>query len=140
MNGPEAIRKLIAQYARAIDVKDFAAIAACFWPDALFTYEHQPLHGRDQIVGLMRDALEPLEGTQHLFMNFIIDLDGDTARVTFDGLAQHWRPGIPGGTTFMAGGKYEVRARCENGVWKIAAAAAGAVWSAGNPALFNHAV
>jgi uncharacterized protein (TIGR02246 family) len=138
MTDPQAIRQLIASYAFAIDAKDYDGIAACFWPDATFTYEHRPFTGHAEIVTLMKNAVEPLDGTQHIFTNFIIHFDGDTARVTFDGLAQHWHRGTVGGDTFMAGGKYKVQVRRVLGHWKIARASASAVWSAGNPALFEH--
>jgi ketosteroid isomerase-like protein len=125
----ERIEELTAIYAGAIDRKDYAAIADCFAPDATVTYAgySAELTGHAAILDHMRLALDPMEATQHLFANFIIDIDGATASMHCDILAQHLR----GGESYLAGGKYEVRLARLEGSWKFARIAARTLWSSG---------
>jgi ketosteroid isomerase-like protein len=126
----ELIRELTARYAGAIDAKDYAAIAACFAPDARVVYAgySEELQGEDAILAHMRHALGPMDVTQHLFANFIIDIEGDTAAMTCDILAQH----LHGGESFLAGGKYETGLVKSNEGWKFTRISARTVWSSGN--------
>jgi ketosteroid isomerase-like protein len=133
----ELIRELTARYAGAIDAKDYTAIAACFTDDACVIYAgySDELQGIEEILGHMRRALEPIDVTQHLFANFIIDIEGDDAAMTCDILAQH----LHHGETFLAGGKYEVGLAREDGNWKFARISARTVWSVGNRDLLPKA-
>jgi len=126
----EQVRELAARYAGAIDCTDYDAIEACFAPDAGVIYAgfSEELKGHEAIIAHMRRALDSLEATQHMFTNFIIDIDGDKAEMTCDILAQH----LHDGETFLAGGKYEVRLVRIAGSWKFARISARTVWSMGN--------
>lgn len=126
----EQIQELTAVYARAIDSKDYAAIAGCFAPDAAVIYAgySEELTGHTAIVDHMQLALDPMEVTQHLFTNFIIDISGSAAQMTCDILAQH----VHGGENYMAGGKYDVRLKKIGKAWKFARISASTVWSSGN--------
>lgn len=126
----ELIRELAARYAGAIDARDYTAIAACFALDAQVIYAgySEELQGHEAIIGHMRRALEAMEVTQHLFANFIIDIEGEDAAMTCDILAQH----LHDGETFLAGGKYEVELSRTGENWKFSRISARTVWSAGN--------
>src|SRR5258708_7883649 len=101
----EQVEELMAAYGQAVDDKNYDALTGCFTPDAIVAYEgySQHLSGRAAIDSFMRGALEPLDGTQHLFTNFVVDLDGDMGRYSCGMLAQHWRKGTPGGETYLIG-------------------------------------
>ena len=131
----EQVQEVMAIYGGAVDEKDYNGITACFMKDATFLYEGKPYTGHAAIEGLMRSPLEALDGTQHLFTNFIIDIEGDTARLSCDSVGQHWRKGTPGGDTLMAGGKYKVDLKKVDGKWKISGANAHGTWGQGNPKL-----
>jgi len=126
----EQIQELTAVYAGAIDRKDYAAIADCFAPDATVIYAgySEELQGHAAIVDHMRLALEPMDATQHLFANFIIDIEGDAAGMTCDIIAQH----VHGGESYLAGGKYDVRLSKAGPIWKFSRISACTVWSSGN--------
>lgn len=126
----ELIRELTARYAGAIDAKDYTAIAAFFTSDACVVYAgySDELQGIEAILAHMRRALEPMDVTQHLFTNFIIDIAGDAAEMTCDILAQH----LHGGETFLAGGKYAVSLVRQASDWRFARISARTVWSIGN--------
>lgn len=126
----EQIEELTALYAAAIDDKDYEGIARCFAPDATVIYAGycEELQGHEAIIDHMRLALEPMDATQHLFANFIIDIESDTGEMTCDILAQHLR----GGDTFLAGGKYRVRLARTGEGWKFSGISARTVWSSGS--------
>jgi ketosteroid isomerase-like protein len=126
----DQIQELTAIYAGAIDRKDYDAIAECFAGDAAVIYAgySEELKGHAAIVDHMRLALDLMDVTQHLFANFIIDIDGEAAGMTCDILAQHVR----NGENYLAGGKYDVRLAKLRGSWKFSRISASTVWSAGN--------
>jgi ketosteroid isomerase-like protein len=138
MNDREQIQEVIARYAKYIDAKDYDGIIACFMTDATFTYEGHAMIGRPAIVNLIKTAVEPLDGTQHLFANFIVCIEGDRARLTCDCLGQHWRNAAAGSDKFLVGAKYSVQLeRADDGNWKISGGLAHAVWSDGNPSILS---
>jgi len=140
MTDREAIQQLMATYAFAIDAKDYAGITACFTDDAAVEYagHSHRVTGRAAIADLMERQLAPLDVTQHMFTNFIIQVECDKGQVRCDMLAQHIRRGVPGGEKYMAGGQYSAEVRRTPGGWKIARIAARTLWSEGNPNLLSR--
>lgn len=130
----DRIQEHMSIYANAIDRKDYDAIAGCFAPEAEIEYAgfSDRLREIESIINHMRLTLEPLDAMQHIFGNFIIDIDEDAARLTCDIIAQHIRHGTEGGNSFMAGGKYNVRLRKTDGEWKFERISASTVWTTGN--------
>jgi uncharacterized protein (TIGR02246 family) len=137
MSDHEAIRQLVAIYASALDRKDYGGIAACFTPEAVVDYGDAgpKLQGRKAIAELMRSALEPLDVTQHFFTNFIIRLDGDTANLECDVLAQHLRQGMPEGETLLVGARYQVQLVSAADSWLMEHVHERIIWADGNRAL-----
>lgn len=130
----EAIIELMATYANALDTKNYDEISACFFDDATADYVGftDPLVGADEILPHMRRSLDPLDASQHLFSNFIVSIDGDSAKLRCDILAQHIRKGSEGPNSFMAGGKYEVILIKADSRWKFRSITARSSWSQGD--------
>jgi ketosteroid isomerase-like protein len=82
-----AINRLIIAYAEAVDSRDNPALAACFTDDAEASFGGVPVPGRggDAVVAFLNSLMgggpgpAPSFRTSHLFMNVVIDLDGDEA-------------------------------------------------------------
>lgn len=131
------IQQLMARYAFAIDAKDYGGIEECFATDATAIYagHSRTLRGHAEIVAHMKRALDLAEVTQHLFTNFIIDVDNDRGQLKCDVLGRHVR----GDERLSAGGKYEVELRRSSGKWKITRVSARAVWSEGNTEMLPKA-
>ena len=129
----ERIQELMAVYARGLDAKDYAAVARCFAPDAIAQYGgfSAELGGRDAIAAHMEKALAPLKATQHLFTNFIIENDAQTARLSCDVLAQHVARDVGEGM-FFSGGTYAVELQNSVDGWRFSRLAARSVWDTGN--------
>lgn len=116
------ISTVLFRYARAIDSKDFAALAAVFAPDAVIDYA---VPGGTKLpfaemVPWLRQSLALFRRTQHTVTNPIIEIDGDGARSTAYLTATHEQVGKTGRrTTFVDHGIYSdewVRS-CEG--WRI---------------------
>jgi uncharacterized protein (TIGR02246 family) len=137
----EQIQQLMANYADSIDEKDYERIAGCFAIDATATYKGHSVNmqGRSEIKEHMIEALSKLDQTQHMFTNFLIDVQGDTARLKCDVLAQHVQRGAAGGDKYLAGGKYKIDLKRIDGDWKIIRVNAGSVWREGNRELLPTA-
>jgi uncharacterized protein (TIGR02246 family) len=123
------IQQLMATYAYSIDTRDYDGLMACFTDDASTVYAgySDVLNGKEQIRAHMKKSLDPLEATQHMFTNFIIETNGDMGTCKCDILAQH----VQKGERYLAGGKYSVEVRRTSGKWQIAKVSARSVWSDG---------
>ncbi|ONH28010.1 nuclear transport factor 2 family protein [Pseudofrankia asymbiotica] len=128
-----ALTELSYRYARAIDSKDYDALATLFTPTATFDYNHADgeQHALESwLAGTRR--LEQLDGTQHFFTNHEFDIDGDAARGQFNMIAQHVRRGLPGGSLLMIGGIYRDTYVRTDGRWLVATRSHEAKWATGN--------
>ena len=79
------------------------------------------IEGVDGIVERSRGALEPLDASQHLLGNIVVEVNGDDATSVCYFQAQHVRAGTPGGDTYFIAGSYADRlVRTPQG-WRIVA-------------------
>ncbi len=140
MTDRDAIMERMARYGEAIDTKDYDGIAACFETNASAQYAAmpEPVVGNKNIAKFMESVLSLLTATTHMFTNFIIEIDGDTARMRAKIIAQHVRAGFPtGGDKLLAGAKYDAQMKKTNGTWLIAKVKGHSIWSEGNPAIMK---
>lgn len=74
------IRRVVCQYARAVDRCDWELLRSCYHPGAID--DHGAFHGTvDELIGLLE--LEEWESTDHFVANQLVDFeeDGDVAWV-----------------------------------------------------------
>ena len=124
------------RYCRALDTKDWPALATVFLPDSTADLSSgTDLVGLDAIVGRIRTALEHLDDSQHLVGNHEVSVDGDTATHRCYLQAQHVRRAATGGPNYLVGGRYEDRlVRTAQG-WRIAHRTLTVMWTDGNVAV-----
>jgi uncharacterized protein (TIGR02246 family) len=134
MTDREQIQQLVAIYARALDARDYTTIADCFAPDASaeFVGFSGPMSGREAIDAHMKKALGPLAITQHMFTNFIIEIDGDSATLYCDAMGQHVTGEGEDAETYLSGGKYNAEMRRRDGQWRFQNLVAKAIWGMGD--------
>ncbi len=134
MTDRESIQQLVAIYARALDARDYKTIADCFAPDATaeFVGFSGAMAGREAIDAHMKKALGPLAITQHMFTNFIIDIDGHSATLYCDAMGQHVTGTGEDAVTYLSGGKYNAEMRRRDGCWKFQNLVARAIWGMGD--------
>jgi 3-phenylpropionate/cinnamic acid dioxygenase small subunit len=89
MTDEELIRNLVFGYARAYDERDLEGLAACFVPEATFSWEIRngpsggPFEGRDAIVASNQASLDSQDDTRrHVMTNVTFAGEGDTRTVT----------------------------------------------------------
>lgn len=73
------IERALKQFARAMDDRDWTAVADILTDDAQGDFGTGRLRGSAAIVELIRGFLDNCGPTQHLLGNVVIDVDGDTA-------------------------------------------------------------
>ena len=132
----QEITEVCYRYGLALDDRDWAALAACFTPDADAYYAGRPpARGYQAIEDICRAALAPLSASQHLIGNVVVRLDGDNATSTCYLQAQHVRAGTAGGDNFIIAGRYDNRlVRTPDG-WRIRELRLERIWTEGNPAV-----
>lgn len=127
-----AIIELTHRYCWALDSKQFDLLDTVFLPDATAELRSAPLEGRDAIRNRIRNALDPLDATQHTVSNHLVTIDGDTASARTYLHSQHVRTGTPGGELYVIAGRYEDElVRTPEG-WRIRFRRLVTVWSEGN--------
>jgi hypothetical protein len=132
----QALVDLTIAYSYALDDRRFDDLDDVFVPDATAELGWL-LEGRDAIKARIRDALVPLDASQHLVATHQVQLDGDRATGRCYLQAQHVRTGADGGELFMVGGRYEDRyVRTADG-WRIDHRALVVLWTDGNPAVLG---
>jgi uncharacterized protein (TIGR02246 family) len=128
------IERLLVEYGRTLDARDFKAYAALFAKDGVWSGGMGTLQGPAAIQAFMEKAI-PGPNTAHNFhilSNFAIDVNGDTAtawsRWTF------MAPG-PNNTAVAAqSGRYDDTLVREDGRWKFKRRVASNDIPAGGPA------
>jgi hypothetical protein len=100
------IQELLFRYARGVDTKDWALLAAVFTPEAVLDYTSVggPEGSRDEVVAWLERSLAPVPVTQHFITNIEIELDGDRADVRAMFYNPMQLPGMPEMT--VCGGHY----------------------------------
>ena len=107
-----AIVELVAAYNQAIDRRDAEAWANTFAENGVFVVAgREPVAGRDALVGMVQ-ALDPTSGERHWTTNFVIEADGDGARMRVD-LAM-----LRGGQ-ILGTGRYADSLTREGGTWRF---------------------
>jgi pimeloyl-ACP methyl ester carboxylesterase/ketosteroid isomerase-like protein len=135
----QAIVDVIVRYAVALDTRDWRLLADCFTPDATAVYDRfdGPLRGFEAIQAGIQEALRPLDSSQHLLGNHVIDISGDRARASTYLLAQHYTKGTAGGDTWTLGGTYhDELVRTPEG-WRISLRRLETAWTDGNRRVFD---
>jgi ketosteroid isomerase-like protein len=73
------IERTLKRFARAMDDRDWTAMAEILADDATGDLGTGRLHGSAAMIELIRGFLDNCGPTQHLLANVVVDVDGDTA-------------------------------------------------------------
>jgi SnoaL-like domain len=77
----QAVVDVLNRYASCLDNRDWHGLDSVFVQDATGDYG-ATLTGRTSLVDMISGLLDGCGPTQHLLGNYVIDIDGDTARAT----------------------------------------------------------
>jgi uncharacterized protein (TIGR02246 family) len=123
--------RLIRDAWAAIDRKDWDAYASSFAEDGEFEIQGQRRKGREEIVtGPARD-LARYDRLQHLIMNELVDVDGDSATGSWYAIAVHVPDGSDPGAHADVGLRYSFKASRGDDGWHFTEAAIEEIWTSG---------
>lgn len=118
----EQIVRLLTEYTRGIDTKDWDRYERVFTPDAVIDYTASggnrgtPAESRAWVA----DAMERFTVSQHYVTNHDVAVDGDVATCHSDFFGPVGRPDGKGGTSLLfVGGSYTDRLRRSGDGWLI---------------------
>jgi len=130
----EAIVDTCLRFVDGMDACDEAMITSAFTEDTVFhmgdwvngseSGSTTAIEGRNKTIAVIMAGVARLD-TMHQLSNFRINIaeDGVTAGITFDSLAQHYRPGegrTPGTKMFLMGNRLSGQVkRGDDGLWRI---------------------
>jgi ketosteroid isomerase-like protein len=123
---------VLVRYVHALDRRDWAALARCFAPDAVFVHPGGEVDAQG-IIERSRAALEPLDASQHLLGSILVSVEGDTATAISYFHAQHVRAAAQGGELYVIAGTYRDRLRRDPDGWVIVERVQEYSWRGGNP-------
>jgi hypothetical protein len=143
LRGGEELQRLVDEldivgvthrYCAAIDGRNWGDLARCFTPDATAVFGGLPgrHEGLAEIQRVISNSLEPLDASQHLVTNHLIELSGDAAASRCYVHAQHVRRGLEGGENFTLAGTYEDQWRRTVEGWRISSRTLSVTWTQGN--------
>lgn len=127
-------------YTWALDTNEWAALDNVFHPDATADLGGglPTLVGREAIVARIRQALEPLDDSQHLVGSHEVQVDGDTATHRCYLQAQHVRHAATGSPNYLIAGRYEDELVRTPSGWRITYRRLTVMWSDGNLEVVRH--
>ena len=131
------------QYTTALDTRNWDLLEAVMAPDGQADFGNLAgvgiLDSPQALVDLCRRSLQDLRATQHLQGNYVVEVNGDTAKASCYLQANHFQEGLPGGETFVAWCKYrDDFVRTADG-WKIKKRYLDTISTAGNINMFTEA-
>lgn len=133
-----AVVDVCVRYARALDRRDWELLATCFDDDAVVEYSGmEPITGVATVVAVCRQALEPLDVSQHLLGNHHVEIDGDRARSECYLHAQHVRTALAPADKFVVAGTYVDTLHRRDDGWRIGRRRLEIAWTDGNPAVLD---
>lgn len=113
------IGRALVRFSRAMDDRDWPALAEILAEDATGELGEGPLGSPAEIIGTIRRYLEACGPTQHLLGNLLIELDGDVATSRCYVNDMHLSQDEASGLTFRTLGDYHDRWRKIGGVWRM---------------------
>jgi SnoaL-like domain len=132
-----AVCRTLYQFAAGIDTRDWPLYRSVFADEFDLDYSSY----RPGSVGRMRaddwiqraTGLFPgLDASQHCLYNPLLDVTGDTARITIYVQAEHFLTNAYGDNWFTLGGYYDDRLVRTDAGWKITAKKLVVTWNRGN--------
>ncbi len=140
-----AVERVLADFAAALDERDWDSFAALFEPEVevenpYFFGPGPQRHAARAYADAARTVLGGLDATQHLIANPRVDVAGEEARARASMTARHFLANDRGAPSFDMGGAYDMRLRRgADHAWRIARLALKVRWREGNWHVFEAA-
>ena len=114
-----ALQDVALKNAAGIDECDWDLIRSCFADDVeVVGMTPEPIHGGDNWLQFVKDALERYSSTQHMLGPQLATIDGDRAEQRIDVIATHFLK-EPEGSRFTLWATYKSNFERRDGRWQI---------------------
>jgi ketosteroid isomerase-like protein len=113
------IQRALTLFARAMDDRDWTAMAEILADDAEGDFGTGRLYGSAAIIELIRGYLDSCGPTQHLLGNVVMDVEGDTAFSRAYIRDVHLRADADPSARFYTLGDYNDTWRKADGTWRL---------------------
>lgn len=137
----QEIVDLLVKYTMAVDTKNWALLEQCFTPDAVADYgeDFGYYEGYPAIETVLK-SFHLLDVSQHMLGNYVVEINGNSAKTICYVHAQHYIAGAEGGDTFTVGGTCrDEMIRTDDG-WRITKRTFTMTWAEGNTGMFDNRV
>lgn len=133
------IMEVMARYGRAADTKDWEMLRTVFAE----TFDFIAVDGVGNPMPMLNININDFvkwnsdpgpkhKASEHMFSNFLIDVDGDKAHAVMSLRAQHYNPDVCGDHLYEVGGPYNGDfVRTADG-WRLVRLEANFTWTKGN--------
>lgn len=111
------IARALAALARAMDMRDWAALEGIIAAAATADFGTGQLSGRAALVAVMRSFLDDCGPTQHLLGNLTVEVDGARASSRCYVSDLHLGTGEKAALSFQTLGEYQDQWECRDGRW-----------------------
>ena len=135
MQDRQEIIDLTISYAWLLDHGPRERLDTVFAEDAVCDYMSVIVEGLPAIIEKVRNALGPLDASQHIVSNQQVTIDGDTATCRCYLHAQHTLRGTEGGDNFVIAGRYDDELIRTDDGWRITFRKLSRDWVEGNPGI-----
>jgi hypothetical protein len=138
------ITKLMARFARGIDLRDWDLYRSVFTDEIEVDYTsyragNGGMFAAEDWVQRGRMLFPGLAASQHFLSNFDITVDGDRGTVVTYVRAEHVLPNTAGDAMFTIGGYYTDSVVKVDEQWKICKKQLTVLWNSGNPQVLTMA-
>ena len=118
----DEIRRVVMDFARAVDHRDWELLRSCFHPGARDDHGVFAGDAEDYVDWVAENLPQFAERTMHFIGNVIIDLDGETVATAESYVIGYHRYSREDGTRadWIAAGRYLDRFEKRGGAWRIA--------------------
>lgn len=138
----QAIQEVALRFAQALDTKDWELASSLFVEEVKADFSAYGIPAqtmkKEALIGLYQYSFrnEKLI-TEHLYTNFLIDIDGKNAFCTFNFIGNHHVPGLETGDEFYLYGQYHDQLEFDGQRWKIKERALVIFYTKGNAAMLS---
>ncbi|SNS87079.1 nuclear transport factor 2 family protein [Rhodococcoides kyotonense] len=138
LDAHQQITKLMARFARGIDLRDWDLYRSVFTDEIEIDYTsyragNGGMFKAEDWVQRGRMLFPGLAASQHFLSNLDITVDGDRGTVVSYVRAEHVLPNTAGDAVFTIGGYYTDSVVLVGGEWRICKKQLTVLWNSGNP-------
>jgi ketosteroid isomerase-like protein len=112
----QSIQELVLKYCRAIDRKDYAALATLYADDATDDHGGMFCGSASEFLQWLPNILETMKVTSHMVTNHLITVQGNYAEGEVCTMAYHL---TEDDQEIIIGGRYLDKYQCNAGVWQF---------------------